>query len=352
MDIRTAKSCLDKIIRKSRAHFYKPIQIAEVLYHHRTDPKFDLADVEKYTRESKKWRDEISQKLVGRISTSSMRYQDDVFGSNAVPPAAIKALVKINKTKGGIVEYYIYQKLRAKLSEIATALDYCAEKDYKKFQLDVFLGLFRQVPGLKRSIDKIYEIIVYALFVTLIDFLQIDIKIRSSAKAAAALNEFSDFAERVLGISAQKPEIILPAKIFRAGVANAADRGIDIYGNFGYVIQIKHLSLTEESARKAVEPIAADRVIIVCKKSEEKLLLSVLNQIGWKSKIQNIVTEEDLLAWYDRALRGKFGDRIGMHIIKKIQEQLVLEFPASQSQTIEKFFAERRYVSQKDDFWS
>ena len=37
-----AKKALDTVIRKSRVHLYKPIQIAEILFHHRTEPGLDL----------------------------------------------------------------------------------------------------------------------------------------------------------------------------------------------------------------------------------------------------------------------------------------------------------------------
>ena len=37
-----AKAALDKVIQKSRVHMYKPIQIAEILYHHRMYGDIDL----------------------------------------------------------------------------------------------------------------------------------------------------------------------------------------------------------------------------------------------------------------------------------------------------------------------
>ena len=38
VDKNEAKAALDKIITKARVDFYKPIQVAEVLYHKRMDP--------------------------------------------------------------------------------------------------------------------------------------------------------------------------------------------------------------------------------------------------------------------------------------------------------------------------
>ncbi|NUM37478.1 MAG: HaeII family restriction endonuclease [Candidatus Brocadiae bacterium] len=106
-----AKQALDTIIRKSRVHLYKPIQIAEILYHHRISDGMDLTDLESYRNISKRWRDEISLLLVGRKSTSSQKYQDNVFESNAVPPHLLAQLGDINKNGNGFVEVYIYTQL-------------------------------------------------------------------------------------------------------------------------------------------------------------------------------------------------------------------------------------------------
>ena len=62
-----AKHALDKLIQKSRVHLYKPIQIAEILYHDRIYHDIDLAVLEDYRTKSKKWRDEISKELLGRV---------------------------------------------------------------------------------------------------------------------------------------------------------------------------------------------------------------------------------------------------------------------------------------------
>ena len=81
------KKALDAIIKQSRVHFYKPIQIAEILHRYRLERKWDLKDLESYRNVSKRWRDEVSIRLVGRRSTSSQKYQDNVFEANAMPPS-------------------------------------------------------------------------------------------------------------------------------------------------------------------------------------------------------------------------------------------------------------------------
>ncbi len=90
MDTEQALKALDKIIMKSRIHFYKPIQIAEILYHDRVFHDVNLSSLETYRNKSKKWRDDMSMLLLGRVCTSSARFQDNLFDSNAVPPAVLE----------------------------------------------------------------------------------------------------------------------------------------------------------------------------------------------------------------------------------------------------------------------
>ena len=71
MDLLDAKKRLDAVINKARTQFYKPIQIAEVLHRNRIERDIDLNDVETYRTRSKKWRDDVCEKIVGRGSTSS-----------------------------------------------------------------------------------------------------------------------------------------------------------------------------------------------------------------------------------------------------------------------------------------
>lgn len=87
-----AKNALDKIISKSRVHFYKPIQIAEILYRIRTLGDIAPLNLESYRNESKRWRDEMTIQLLGRKCTSSARFQDDLFNENAIPPQILKIL--------------------------------------------------------------------------------------------------------------------------------------------------------------------------------------------------------------------------------------------------------------------
>ena len=351
MNIKEAKQALDKVIDKARVHLYKPIQVAEILYRDRTEKDINLAELQTYRNVSKKWRDIVCVKFLGRTSTSSARYQDDIFNDNAVPPSVLVVLGKENIAKDGIVEAYIYQKFLQRFSQMSTGLNYCTSHDKTNFELSEFLSMFWREPGLKRSIDKIYEIIVYSLFSALVEALEVSIEVSMNPTKTDILKEFDDFAKNVIQLSPDITSIKMKARINRVGVTNAADRGLDMWANFGLAIQIKHLSLTEELAENIVSSVSADRIVIVCKDTEQKIIVSLLTQIGWKSKIQSIITETDLLNWYEKALRGKFSESIGNIVLKNITEEIAVEFPATNTIEFAEFYKHRGYDILKDNDW-
>lgn len=352
MNITEAKQSIDKVIAKARVHLYKPIQVAEILHRDRTENDIVLSNLATYRNHSKRWRDVICMKFLGRTSTSSARYQDDIFNDNAIPPSVLEILGNENRKKNGIVEAYIYRRFSKRFSQMSTGNEYCSSHDKTNFKLDEFIALFWNEPGLRRSIDKIYEIIVFALFSALVDALEVTVEVSMNPEKSDILQEFEDFAGRVIRLTSTQRNVKVPARINRVGVTNAADRGLDMWANFGLVIQIKHLSLTEELAEYIVSSVSADRIVIVCKDSEQKLIVSLLNQLGWKSMIQSIITESDLLNWYEKALRGKFADDVGEKVLKNLADEIITEFPASDNIEFDKFFKTRGYNKLSDEFWS
>jgi type II restriction enzyme len=346
-----AKQSLDNIIRKARVHLYKPIQVAEILHRDRVFQDIDLSRLDTYRNASKRWRDEVCLTFLGRISTSSARYQDDLFNENATPPEILCELGKINRASGGVVEAYIYRKFSQRLSQVSIGLDYCQNHDHKSFRLEDFLGLFWNEPGLRRSIDKVYEIIVYGLFSALVDALDVRVSISMDASQADVFAEFEDFARQVVQLTPQQPRLELKAKIYRVGVTNAADRGLDMWANFGLAVQVKHLSLTEELAENIVAPVSSDRIVIVCKDAEERVIVSLLNQMGWKSRIQSVVTESHLITWYEKALRGQFATTVGANLLATVEREIKAEFPSSDSSGLLAFMQQRGYSTLHQVDW-
>lgn len=348
-DTLIAKQALDNLIKKSRIHLYKPIQIGEILYHHRKYNDIDLNDLESYRNASKHWRDDVTKELLGRVCTSSARFQDDLFNDNAMPPHLIKILAEENERTNGAVEAYIYRRFINKHSQLSDALDVCIKANKSNFDVYEFICSFWNEPGLKRSLDKVYEIIVYSLFSTLVEAMDMQVEVSVDSSKLGILAEFRDFAQMVMCLDVQIQKAAQKAKVYRVGVTNAADRGLDMYSNWGPAIQIKHLSLDVELAESIVTSISSDRIVIVCKEAEKGVIVSLLTQIGWRSRIQSIITEKNLIDWYEKALRGHFANELGDVLLDKMRKELANEFP-SIDETPE-IIKERNYSDIIDKDW-
>lgn len=348
MSIQEAKDALDHVLKKSRVHLYKPIQIAEILYHDRVVEPLDLLDLETYRSKSKKWRDDMCIALLGRVSTSSSKFQDDLF--NAIPAPLLSEMGQYNRTHNGAVEAYIYEAFSAKHSQLSQALNDCFHARKETFEVQTFLSSFWQEAGLRRSLDKIYEIVVYSLFFTLTEALDLTVEISINENKLDLVSEFEDFTKSVMCLDFNHPSYIQNARVYRVGVTNAADRGLDMYSNWGPVIQIKHLSLNPELAENIVSGVSSDKIVIVCKDAEKAVIVSLLTQIGWKSKIQSIITEADLVRWYEKGLRGKYASTMGDRLLAVLRKAIAEEFP-SVDETPD-ILKRRHYDSSADSFWT
>ncbi len=334
-----AKTALDKIIKKTRIHFYKPTQIAEILYYHRfKKDEFDITELESYRNISKRWRDNISMRLVGRVSTSSQKYQDNLFEENAMPPHLLSELARENNLHNGIVENYIYHRFRQRLADVIEAYTYLQDSSTDSFSLKNFLDFFERKSGLKRSVDKAFEIVVYALFSTLVQELKAEVTLSLNNPDKNILADFEKFIQHVLGLNAENTSLTSPVNIYRGGVTNAADRGLDILTNFGPAIQVKHLRLTEKLAEDISESALLDDIVIVCKTAEATLIQSLLNQIGFG--IRGIITQEDLENWYSLC-QVKYTKTMGNKLLKNLGIEFVREFPMLKE--IDNFLKERNY---------
>lgn len=336
-----SKKALDLVIRKSRVHLYKPIQIAEILYHNRIERGLDLSDLQSYRNVSKRWRDEVSLLLVGRRSTSSQKYQDNIFEANAMPPELLAKLGEINKKSKGVVETYIYKALEARLSSVREVEDYIRKSTPDTFDLKKLVSIFQTTPGLRRSVDKMYEILVYALFSTIVRALKAQVTLEIGNKDKEILKDFERFIKMVLGIDAKQTRLVSPAALYRVGVTNASDRGLDIWANFGPAIQVKHLTLTPELMEDIADDITSDRIVIVCIDTERESIEALLKQVGWSERIQGVITINDLDDWYKLCLSKKYRANLGAKLLQDVGREFAAEFPSSKK--IAPFMAKRGY---------
>ena len=149
-----AKTALESLIAKARVHLYKPIQIAEILYRDRVSGGINLNQIETYRTSSRKWRDVVCIPFLGRTSTSSARYQDDLFQAHAIPPDVLSNLGIVNrKTEGGI-EAFIYSRFYQRYQQLYSGLAHCQQTNFEAFELQTFLNLFWLERGLRRSIGQ------------------------------------------------------------------------------------------------------------------------------------------------------------------------------------------------------
>ena len=112
------------------------------------------------------------------------------------------------------------------------------------------------------------------------------------------------------------------------GATNAADRGLDILGNFGPVVQVKHLTLSMEMAEEIADSITAERIIIVCLDAERKVIESLLSQVGWRERIRGVITIDDLENWYALCLSKRYKNTLGINLLKDLRREFAAEFPS------------------------
>jgi HaeII restriction endonuclease len=350
MELEVAKQRLGSLIGKSRVDLYKPIQIAEVLYKSRFDPSVDASKLETYRTKSKHWRDEVTLKLTGKKSTSSSRFQDNVWEANAMPPEILAVLDAENKKMSGAIERYIYMMYAERLdvvSEIILAIEAATPET---FDLHKLLELFEARPGLRRSIDKAYEIITYSLFETLVVGLEATVTLNVPEKNKDLLDEFADLAKVLLGLEKDNLSWVQAAHIYRVGVTNAADRGLDMWANFGPAIQVKHLTLQEQLAKEIVDQVESDHIVVVCKQAEKSVIETVLKQIGWGKRVRGVITEFELVKWYEQGLRGAFSAKLAEPLLSLLSKGFKAEFP--QNSEVVSFLETRGYtVKPKDTLW-
>ena len=336
-----AKKRLDALIGKSRADLYKPIAVAEVLHRNRTE-QLDISDLQAYRRKSYEWMRSIIEVLHRKTTELNSRYWDQLFDPEVLPPAFLAELASVNNDNG-IVECYIYSHVRAKFVSIATLCANLESLRTDNFSLESFLGFFEDNAKFRGSVDKAYEITVYALFDSLVAEMNATVSLSIDTKALHILREFEDFSRLVLGCDLQHPVIKQPARLFRVGTANANDAGLDMWANFGPAVQVKHLSLQPQAAVDICNRVRADQLLIVCQSCEMEVIHSLMIQLGLGEKLRGIITENDLKRWYGKCFLPQYKETLGERIIAAIIQEMKLEYPLSDAETFDGFFKDRGY---------
>jgi len=325
MNLAEAKRKLDRVIQLSRVEMYKPIQIAETLREINLDKKLDPLKLETYRNLSRELRNKITRQLIGKISTSSMRFQDDLWNESAVPPSALEILSNRN-SKSSIVEEYIYQHVYAKnahLIEIRKKLDDISSIKQIKAMFDSF-----DSPGLRTSADRLYEVFVLSVLQT--DLEDSDYKL---SVAGSKTSVKGNGAKKLIRATEGQVRELMLAKI---GHTNAADAGLDIWTNFGVVISVKNYNLDAELFEKVLSDTPIGFLVIVCETLNANLLdkykeISNGRQVMFITKNELFADAESILA--DKVRSKRFVARF-LHFYDG-------EFPLTA--TLEEFMKERNY---------
>lgn len=348
--IADAKQMLDDFIKKSRDILHKPIAVAEVLFRSRTEG-LELDDTNAYRRKSDKWSKAVVRQIRGFASTSNAGYWNQMFDPNRLPPEAMVALGKANEADPHlpVVETYVYAHLNHKLQGIREIIEWVSDRGPKKFRLQELIAKFFGDARLRNSIDKLYEVVAYALFEVVSRRIDATVSMKLD-HTNAILKKFDDMALEVLGVNSGSPSIEYPAKLYRVGRANASDGGLDMWANFGPAVQVKHLSLTKAEAFQDIcNRISADRIVIVCKDAATQVVQEVLEHEDLKDRIQGVITESMLCEWWDRACSLPEDPTMGPDLLQELVAAITEEFSVAGT---DDFIASRGYRLDKlPDNW-
>lgn len=312
------------------------------LYRSRVEGNVSLSEPSHYRRRSYDWCRDVCHRLYGRRPDLNSRYWDQLFDPAVLPPESLVALGKENQRTAGLVETYIYAFVLDKVASILQISDRVRDSKPRDFNLATFLSAFETDPRFRRSADKAYEIVVYALFNVITKYLNASVTLSVLPKGDV-LADFEGFAKLVLGVDAANPEITQPARLYRVGTANAADAGLDMWANFGPAIQVKHFSLSPTDMDKICEGLQADQIVIVCKSVEAASIEAVLAQVGYRNRIRGVITELDLAQWYSLACGKKYHNTLGKDLLAGIVQEMALEFPLTEAHRVRQFFDDRGY---------
>ena len=320
---------LDSVISKSRVEMYKPIQVAEVLHAARFDKSIQLNNLETYRLQSKQLRDAVTRELLGKVSTSSAKFQDDIWNETAVPPEAMNVLGALNQ-KHGAVEEYIYQNVWLKNSFLILIRD---NLDTIK-NIDDIHSLFAAFneDGMRSSGDRLFEIFVVAVLQADISSLNVKIKFEEDKLISG-----SSSAERII----QAVQTLTHRLHFsRIGHTNAADAGLDIWSNFGAIVSVKNYKLDEQLARKVLEDTPIGQLVIACD-SYTGEALEVLKKESIDRSI-TLVTKNELMQDAKRLLGTQSSAE---EFLKVFLSNFDHEFP--RNTTLEVFMQNRGYKIEK-----
>jgi type II restriction enzyme len=247
-----ALAALEHVISISRVEMYKPIQIAEVLYRLRTKGGFTALELDKYKNPSKAWRDQVTDRLMGKHSTSTAQFQNHLWGPSAMPPEYLLQLDEVNRANAEI-EKRIYKAVFDKQVDLIG----CRNSIISLISADELEKLFSKFadPALVSSRDRLFEIIVSSVLQAALFDQKIFLSVLGfEANASGSLGAISRL------VSSRQ----IPLQVARLGRTNAADAGIDVWTNFGVLVNVKHRLIDRALIEQIILDTPKGELLIVC----------------------------------------------------------------------------------------
>ena len=325
MDLKSALNKLDYVINQSRVEMYKPIQIAETLREFTLNKSISPENLETYRNLSRELRNRVTLNLIGKVSTSSMRFQDDLWSPTAMPPPALATLSKYNAEHQ--VEEYIYQHVYAKslkMIEIRKVLDQIC----KLSDIESIFRLFDS-PGLRSSADRLFEVFALAVLQTQIEESDFTFSVSGNTSTIGG-----ETGRKLISIAEGQGNSLELAKM---GHTNAADAGIDIWTNFGVVVSVKNYNLDLELFRKVLSDTPVGFLVVVCE-TTSSLIENELLKLA-KTRPVVVITRDELYVDAHLLLISAVLSKI---FISKLISFYDKEFPLAV--TLETFMNQRKYT--------
>jgi hypothetical protein len=324
MNLTSAREKLDRVIQLSRVEMYKPIQIAETLREFTLNKSIDPAKLETYRNLSRELRDRVTLKLIGKVSTSSMRFQDDLWNSSALPPDALSVLSTANSKHQ--VEEYIYQHVYLKsvqMIEIRKVLD-----NIKEFKdIENIFKLFNS-PGLRSSADRLFEVFALSVLQTQIEKSDFTFTLSGNTSSISGVT-----GKKLISIAEGQGNRLELAKM---GHTNAADAGLDIWTNFGVVVSVKNYNLDKDLFRKVISDTPVGLLVIICEKVTNDVEKDLLKLSENRPVV--LITQKELFDDAEMLLKKPYRASVFVHKLISFYDK---EFPLTV--TLEDFMKKRNY---------
>jgi hypothetical protein len=340
-DLLRAKQKLDTMIQQARGPAYRVITGIELLYRLRTG-EADLRDPSRLARMAPGWVDTMSKTLYGHKAGQNGNYAKHWFGP-MIDSAMLEALAEVNNRTGGNVETYLFFAILAKRNRLAEVRRHLASQPPGALDVAHILARFENDQALKAATGQVYEVVVYALFDVVTTMLGAKVQLILAPPSDDMLRDFDDFCVELLGVPPGQRALEMPARLFRNSTTYGNDGGVDIWANFGPVVQVKHVSLDADAVEEIEGGIYADRIIVVCDDADRRVIEAVTGAVGSDRRIKAIVTKSQIVKWYQTALLPKYSQWTVPGLYNRICEEFDREIPIGERTRFEEVASARGY---------